>query len=135
MIRIINPFEDNEDKNQELIKKLVETNPIKAEFVENTNEEIDKIINQSKTKLDDLLSILLQKIDDDFENFIYQFSEEYNKSKNELLEIDKMIPKTLDIETKKLIRKIPHLKEQVLHDYVRLAKHTLKNSVVKWYVK
>ena len=55
MIRIINPFEDNEDKNQELIKKLVETNPIKAEFIENTNEEIDKIINQSTEKIDNLL--------------------------------------------------------------------------------
>lgn len=135
MIRINNPFEENEDKNQELIKKLVETNPINAEFIENTNEEIDKIINQSKTKLDDLLSILLQKIDDDFESFIYHFSEEYNNAKNKLLEIDKMMPKTLDIEAKQLIRKIPHLKEKVLHDYIRLAKHTLKNSVVKWYVK
>ena len=129
--RINNHFEENED----FIKKLVETNPINAEFIDNTNEEIDKIINQSTKKLDDLLSILLQKIDDDFESFIYHFSKEYNKSKNELLKIDKMIDKTLDIETKKLIRKIPHLKEKVLHDYIRLAKHTLKNSVVKWYVK
>ena len=56
---INNHFEENED----FIKKLVETNPINAEFIDNTNEEIDKIINQSKTKLDDLLSILLQKID------------------------------------------------------------------------
>ena len=41
--RINNHFEENED----FIKKLVETNPINAEFIDNTNEEIDKIINKS----------------------------------------------------------------------------------------
>lgn len=118
------------NKNQEEDIKLIETqlDPIAVELIKDTNEEIDKIVEESTEKINILLSILLKKIDNDFDGFIYQFSKEYNSAMNKVLEIDNMISKNLGDETIiNFNKKFPYINEQDLYRCIGLIKNTLKN--------
>lgn len=130
-------FELNKNQEEEVIK-LIETqlDPIAVELIKDTNEEIDKIVNESTEKIDVLLSILLKKIDNDFDGFIYHFSKEYNNARNKVLVIDNTISKNLGDETIiNFNKKFPYINEQELYSCIGLIKNTLKNLFTNAIIK
>ena len=130
-------FELNKNQEEEVIK-LIETqlDPIAVELIKDTNEEIDKIVNESTEKIDFLLSIFLKKIDDDFDGFIYRFSQEYNNARNKVLVIDNTISKNLGDETiMNFNKKFPYINEQELYSCIGLIKNTLKNLFTNAIIK
>lgn len=130
-------FELNKNQEEEVIK-LIETqlDPIAVELIKDTNEEIDKIINESTEKIDVLLSIFLKKIDNDFDGFIYHFSQEYNNARNKVLVIDNTISKNLGDETiMNFNKKFPYINEQELYSCIDLIKNTFKNLFTNAIIK